>query len=296
MIPIYKRLLYSIGLFFTKTTPVSSEGLSVIIFSKDRPMQLDALLRSIKHCVSGEFQVTVQWQTSSLNFEKAYGEVLEKNADLIFEHVKEKNFREDLIEVIQGVEFSRLMFLVDDILFINPFSISWLNDINLKKNVPSIRLWSGINYTQPSDSISPAPTLYPFSVKPWSFFSWIKSSGYWSMPLSVDGNIFHTKEILFLLKRAQFKAPNTLEKALGPYRFMFKYRNGICLQYPVLINFALNRVNIENSDFPCGEEYTSEKLLEFWNLGRRIDIEAMKAIESNSCHIVCDPIFIDSNN
>ncbi|MEZ7498689.1 hypothetical protein QO200_08055 [Flavobacterium sp. Arc3] len=295
MIGTYKRILNSIGLFFTKSAPASGGGLGIVLFSKDRPMQLEALLESIKQCISGDCQIVIQWQTSSADFEKAYGQVLKKYSDIIFEHVKETNFKSDLINVVKNIKFSRLMFLVDDILFVNPFSIEWLNDIDLRKNVPSIRLWSGINYTQPSDSISPAPYLSPFAMEPWSSFSWMESSGYWSMPLAVDGNVFDTKEILFLLERTQFKAPNTLEKAFGPYRFKFKYRKGLCLQHPIILNFALNRVNIENNDFACGDEYTSEKLLDLWHLGYRIDIKEMQKIKANSCHIICEPLFKELN-
>lgn len=296
MIPNYKRLLHSFGLYFTKSDSITSKGLSVILFSKDRPMQLDALLTSIRHCFIGDYQLILQWYTSNSEFENAYEEVLHKHNDIIYKNIKEKQFREDLIGAIEQAKSSNLMFLVDDILFVNQFDTNWLNNINLKKVVPSIRLWSGINYTQPSDLVSMPPKINLFSIKPWYVFSWTESSGYWSMPLSVDGNVFDKKEILFMLKRTEFKAPNTLEKAFGPYRFMFKYRKGICLAKPIILNFALNRVNVENNDFACGEEYTSEKLLNLWNSGYRIDVKAMQRIKSNSCHLICDPIFMDSKN
>lgn len=284
------------GLFFTASKTGGPNGLGIVIFSKDRPMQLDALLRSIKKHVAGKYELIVQWNTSHEKFNPAYADILKTHSNFISKSIKEENFKKDLIKSIENFKYSRLMFLVDDILFVNDFQISCLNDIDLKKMVPSIRLWPGINHTQTNDSSSPAPELTPFSVRPWSIFSWIKSSGDWAMPLSVDGNIFDIKEMLFLLKRIQFKAPNTLEKSLGPYRFIFKRRNGICLQKPAILNFALNRVNIENSNFACGDEYTSDRLLSLWNTGNRMDFESMQKIKSNSCHIICDPIFINSKN
>lgn len=291
-----KKILMALALNFERSNTKNTEGLSIMIFSKDRPMQLEALLNSIKVCVEGEYQLIVQWSTSSTIYDEAYHKVLDVYKDIIFKSCREENFRNDLLRSLNQFKFSKLMFLVDDIIFTNNFKTAWLKGIDLKKVVPSIRLWSGINYTQPSDSINPAPEINSFYVKPWLSFSWVKSGGYWSMPLAVDGNIFDIKEILFLLKHSSFKAPNTLEKALGPYRFLFKYRKGICLDKPLILNFALNRVNIENSDFECGDEYSSEKLLELWNNGKKIDLKAMQAIESNSCHIICTPKFMDTNN
>lgn len=295
MKPVYKRLLHFIKLKFIKSNKNNLNGLSIIIFSKDRPMQLDGLLRSIFENIEGNYQLIIQWNSTSKEYDKAYNEIFENYSKIIYKTIKEKQFKSDLIDTIEETEFSRLMFLVDDILFVNKFNISWLNTINLKKVVPSIRLWSGINYTQPSNSNSPAPEISKFSIKPWRYFSWIESNGYWSMPLSIDGNIFDKNEIIFLLNKVEFKAPNSLEKALGPYRFIYKRRKGICLDNPIILNFAFNRVNVENTDFACGEDYSSEKLLELWKENQRIDINKMKEIDSNSCHIICEPIFINSN-
>lgn len=292
---IFKKILMSLALNVISSNTKEEKGLSILIFSKDRPMQLEALLQSVRKSIGGEFQLVVQWSTSSAEFEHAYDQLLKANKDLIYKSVKEVDFKKDLIGILETAKFSRLMFLVDDILFTNPFDVSWLEGLDLKKVVPSVRLWSGINYTQPSDVSSPPPVLQPYLKGPWQKFSWVKSNGYWAMPLAVDGNIFDKKEILFLLKRSQFKAPNTLEKALGPYRFLFKYRQGLCLDRPVILNFALNRVNIENSDFACGEEYSSEILFELWNKGKKIDLNAMQKIRSNSCHIICAPVFVDTN-
>ena len=295
MKPVYKRLLHFIKLKFIKSNKNNLNGLSIIIFSKDRPMQLDGLLRSIFENIEGNYQLIIQWNSTSKEYDKAYNEIFENYSKIIYKTIKEKQFKSDLIDTIEETEFSRLMFLVDDILFVNKFNISWLNTINLKKVVPSIRLWSGINYTQPSNSNSPAPEISKFSIKPWRYFSWIESNGYWSMPLSIDGNIFDKNEIIFLLNKVEFKAPNSLEKALGPYRFIYKRIKGICLDNPIILNFAFNRVNVENTDFACGEDYSSEKLLELWKENQRIDINKMKEIDSNSCHIICEPIFINSN-
>ena len=294
MIPIYKRILHFLWLKFIKTNKNKLNGLSIIIFSKDRPLQLDGLLRSVLENIEGNYQLIIQWNSTSKEFDKAYYEIFENYNNIIYKNIKEKQFKADLINSIEETEFANLMFLVDDILFVNKFNISWLNTINLKKVVPSIRLWPGINYTQPSETYSPPPVIVPFSINPWRLFSWTESNGYWSMPLSVDGNIFDKSEILFLLKKTDFKAPNSLEKAFGPYRFIYKRRKGICLENPVILNFALNRVNTENTDFACGEDYSPEKLLELWNQNQRIDINKMKEIDSNSCHIICTPIFINS--
>lgn len=108
------------------------------------------------------------------------------------------------------------------------------------------------------------------------------------MPLSVDGNVFDRKEILAILKRVSFKAPNSLEKALGPYRFLYRFRRGLCREQPTLVNLALNGVQTEGFNFPHGE-CSAQELLQAWQSGMMLDLEAVEKMVSNSCHSTMVP-------
>lgn len=265
------------------------DSLAIVIFTKDRPLQLDALLRSLKAHWNPLPDTTVIWKATDSRMRSAYCEVFSAN-DPKLKPREEKSFRSDLLEVLTVSAVSRLMFLVDDILFVRPFDPSWLKEVNLRKVVPSLRLDPKVTYSQPHQCDSPPPPLRHSKHAPWLTFSWVKSNEGWSMPHALDGNIFHRKEVLALLKRVDFRSPNSLEYALGAYRFWFKFRMGYCLPDRCILNFALNRVQTENQTFPCGE-YSATTLLEKWNDGWRLNIDEMAQIQSNSTHTECQPVF-----
>ncbi|MDV6032223.1 MAG: hypothetical protein F9B45_19480 [Phycisphaera sp. RhM] len=265
-------------------------GLALIVFSKDRPLQLDALLRSIRDHLRGEFQLTVLWKASDKQFQLAYDEVFESLGEMGIRTVEENEFLGDTIDALEHALAPSAMFLVDDILFVREFRTEWLKRFRFINAVPSTRLDDQVTYSQPHECESPVPRLKSSRRSPWKVFSWRESVAGWAMPLALDGNVFSRREVIGLLKGIDCKNPNSLEAAFGPYRFWFKFRKGYCLTRRCIQNFALNRVQTENETFPCGE-YSADALLEKWNQGFRLDIEKMAKIKSDSTHIVCDPVF-----
>lgn len=263
---------------------------SACIFSKDRPLQLEALLRSMQHHCRGELERYLIWRASNEAFRSAYEEVFSGFSHDNIHFIEESDFQKDTIAVLERSPCSSYMFLVDDLMFVREFRTEWLRGLKLFRVVPSVRLDERVTYSQPHGCDSPPPRLRSTKHPPWRSFSWTESTEGWAMPLALDGNVFDRRELLTLLKGIQFRNPNSLEGAMGPYRFWFKYRKGYCLPQRCIQNFALNRVQTENSTFPCGE-FSADALLEKWEQGFRLDIEAMAQMKSNSTHIVCEPLF-----
>ena len=280
---LMRRIVYS------GTVP-SNNRLWFIVFSKDRPLQLDALLRSVQQFVSGRFRLSILWQASDDEMAKAYQEVLHRSISIIDESRRETHFRSDLNSLLASKTESSVSFLVDDLLFIQPFDCNSLANINLWKCIPSLRLGRGITYCQPTQLASPPPVLNAKALSPWLSFRWTDSVGDWSMPTSLDGHVFLTAEMRLLSRALQYKAPNSLEKVIGGYRFWFKFRSGLCFERPVIRNFAFNRVQTENEDFPCGET-DSQMLLSKWNDGWQFDLSLLFEASANSCHVVVEPAF-----
>ena len=280
------RLLFSILL--GRRPNCNSVG--IIVFSKDRPLQLHSLLESILRHVSGNFSVTVLYQTSNSEFDEGYSTLRTMSWPLNINFVKESNFRDDLISQLSQLRTEAVMFLVDDIVFIRSFHVDWLQNIDLRKVVPSIRLDDRVSYSQPSSTECVVPKIRRTSVNPWLSFRWTEGSLYWAMPLSVDGNIFARRDILSLTRYTSYSAPNSLEKAFGPYRLLFKYRSGYCLPHRAILNLAFNRVQAENEDFPCGD-VSSDELLDRWRARETLDTDAMKNAEGNACHVIANPCF-----
>lgn len=269
----------------------SSDDVAFVVFSRNRPLQLEALLRSAAKYVSGHAQWRVLWRADTPAYRSAYKEVL-AHAGLGGEipAVEEIDFRRDLIAVLGALQTRGLIFLVDDLIFRRAFDLHNLSGIHPSRALASMRLGAEIEYCQPKNENSLPPVLKPWRGSVWLQFSWREARGDWSMPVSLDGHLFGREELLWLLRRISFRAPNSLEAALGAYRFLFKFRRGLCLQEPVILNLAFNRAQTEIQDFPCGTAGL-EDMLERWESGFRLNLDALSKIEAKACHVVTEPVF-----
>ncbi len=267
----------------------SDDEVLFVVMSKNRPAQLDALLRSLRRHVKGHWRVHVLVKADSL-FSSATQEVLTAAKIQRLDVTFESDFRDDLLNILKGGKEKIVIFCVDDLIFVRPFDLESLSGLNLKRVVPSLRLWPGVVYCQPAGISTPPPRLRTKPGSDWLSFSWTASRGDWAMPLSLDGSVFLRQEILALAQALNFQAPNSLEFALGGYRFWFKHRTGLCRERAVLLNFALNRVQSEDFDFPAGDE-TVEQMLEQWEQGWQLDIHRLSATVAKSCHVICNPLW-----
>jgi hypothetical protein len=268
-------------------------AVSMLLFSKDRPLQLDALLRSIHAQVRGDYLIMVLWKASDERYASAYQKVLKHHAKMLHCAVRESSFREDLIGMLKGLQVPRIMFLVDDILFVRPFDLQWLRAVDLWKSVPSLRLHPGVSYCQPISKPVLPPALETIDGSPWLKFSWQESHGDWNMPVALDGHVFNRTEILAITQACAFSAPNSMEQAFAAYRFWFRNRQGLCLNTPSILNFAFNRVQSENTNFPCGD-VTAESFLSRFEDGWTLDIATLSSTSTNACHVLVEPRFIKS--
>ena len=267
-----------------------ASDIAIIVFSKDRPMQIEALLRSASKYFKNDCSWSILWHASNSDFAQGYESVFTSMSSRNFNAIRETNFRADLLDILESSEKHGVIFLVDDLIFVNYFDASYFTGVNPFFQVPSLRLWPGATYCQTKSLQTPTPEFKSINHSQWLQFSWRHSKEDWAMPLSLDGNLFSRIEILRLLNRSQFRAPNSLEGALGNFRFLFKFRKGLCLSKAVIRNFAFNRVQTENEDFPCGS-WDSVSLLQKWSAGWRLDINALGELDAQSCHLNVDPLF-----
>ncbi len=284
--PVVAALLWRhlAGLF----QPASTGTPFGLVFSKDRALQLDALLRSWKRHGRHAPALTVLWHATDERHARAYREVFARNAGVLRKTISEKAFRTELIAALQTAEESRVFFLVDDLMLVRPFDFQDLEGVNPLRTVASLRLGPEITHCQTHSFDSPPPVLKPVLGGKWLSFDWNEATGDWAMPLSVDGNIFDRKEMLAILGRTAFKAPNSLEHALGPYRFAFRFRKGLCPPESALCNLPINQVQNEGYQFPHAG-LSAEVLLQAWEDGFEISLEDVERMERHGCHVAVVP-------
>src|SRR4051812_24636406 len=98
----------------TSRQSAGESEIACIVFSKDRPLQLDATLRSLKlSCSDLNRKATfVLYTTSNAFFAAQYRVLRGEHRDVTF--VRESNFKLDLAKLVDGS--THILFLVDDTL------------------------------------------------------------------------------------------------------------------------------------------------------------------------------------
>lgn len=258
--------------------------LQFIIFSKDRALQLHSLLSSMLQNIRGNFTLKVLYYASSEAHLTAYQEVEQLFAQQPNCHwIQEQSFRSNLIETLENSNCQSTCFLVDDIVFTRPINLESLDWPTYSKGILSLRLGREITFCYTKQHAMDAPSFAPANASDQTLqFTWGASRYDWDYPLSVDGHIFPTHEMQVAVKELSYNAPNTFERALQRLSPLYSQRPGYCFSKPRLLNIPLNRVQDEVENI--SGDISPEELLEKWNEGLALDIQALQNIATNSVH------------
>lgn len=273
--------------------------LLTLVFSKDRPLQMDLLLRTLHANVAHAPEIHVLYRASSDAYREAYDRVFSENNTLNIVPHTENAFREDLLRICRSSDCNSVMFLVDDIAFIRPVNLDEIAALSQRGHIVSIRLGQNITRAQTEGgAIRRMPPMKPVEGMTSRFLSWKWNDadpGHWSLPTALDGNVLPLPDLIPVLEATAFKAPNSLEAAIGQYRFLFKYSTGVCYDLPRIVNFPLNSVKTEDFDFPH-MGMSVDDMLVVYNKGGRLDISDFPHAEHNSPHMEWIPSLAYSAN
>jgi len=249
------------------------DGLTGIIFSKDRALQLDALLESYFEKVTNPVNLIVLYKATNVYHLKAYQDVMEcyRNHKPAIQYIEEvDSFRDCLLEVLNNVRTKSIFFLVDDIIFINKVDLSICSKVNPRTSILSLRLSPYLRHSYAADRKQSPPNFLNSRISAELIeFKWFEQGCEWSDPWSVDGNIYSTAEINILSRISQFNAPNSYEDTLKSFGDIAVDRIGYCFTQSKILNLAINRVQneIENKSGDIAPDF----LLSQWSKGFRMD-------------------------
>jgi hypothetical protein len=268
-------------------------GLTCIIFSKDRALQLYALLDSYFKQVKNPAQIYVIYHASSVNHELAYREVESIFSDKVFCVTfcpEIGDFRETFITILAKVHTSSIFFLVDDIVFISPVDFSIVSKIKPTFAILSLRHSPHITHSYTMRASQDPPKFGSTNISPDLLtFNWFESGNEWSDPWSLDGQIFSTAEIRVLTLISEFKGPNSYESALKTFNDLIGPRLGLCFNQSKILNLPVNRVQVENLNLSA--DISPEFLLKHWNDGLMIDLTVFDGYIPSSPHEVHNLFF-----
>jgi hypothetical protein len=259
-------------------------GLEGVVFSKDRALQLHALLSSYYEQVSDPAPLTVLYAASNPEHRAAYGQVFEsfksKKLEAVFEDGRFP-FKQQLIHILDGTMSPRVFFLVDDMLFIRPVSFSDLMGFDPRNSVLSLRLGSNLRTAYTTQEPQPLPELKKISGDIVGF-DWSRGSLDWAYPLSLDGHIFWAPEMKLLARELDYRSPNLLEIELKRYIPYFNWRPGLCYNKSRTLNLPANRVQQDSRNLHGSVH--QDQLLAEWQKGKQMDYRSLYGFENTSCH------------
>jgi len=272
--------------------------LNGIVFSKDRPMQLDLLLETmISRFDIEDYKVNILYKSSNDEFQRGYDLLINKYPQFNFK--KEESFKRDLISLFEDSEYTT--FFVDDIIFYNDLKLTRdeLHNIFMitEANCFSLRLGLNTNHCYTQQRLN---KLNNYKTHNFYFdidliepvISWKVKDGTndYGYPMSTDAHIFKTKEIKNLCELIEYTNPNTFEALLSnfsnPEMIIASY------EYSKIVNSPINKVqNVFENLAGMNYGYSAEDLNEMFLDGLSFNVSKMNFTEIKGCHQEIQPFF-----
>jgi hypothetical protein len=245
-----------------------------IVFSKDRAMQLNALLNSYFHFTKSAVPLRVLYTTSSADHSESYNCLRQEFSSFPVEFVREISFKEDLKRVLHESQSSRVFFMTDDAIFSGSYNLSDVLQFNPLDEIFSLRLGKDMGYSFALNREQSIPELIKIARNDSASYSWIwndmRDSPDWCYPLSVDGTFFCKGELEIMLRHIDFKNPNSLEANLQLFNPVFLLRKGVCYENAKYVNIPCNIVQQDFKNIYTGTFDVAE-LVKLYLAGKRID-------------------------
>jgi hypothetical protein len=271
----------------TWTGSKTSSPVACIVFSKDRALQLHALLSSYFEKVSSPPPVHILYQTSTAAHQKAYEDVMALLAGAQAVFVKQRSdrsFREDVLELLRSRQSEKVFFLMDDIVFTEDVDMDDFVKFSADEFIPTLRMGTNLSECFMLQKEQPQPQFLPcLSAEPDKIvWRWDQGIYDWGYPLSLDGHLFSTREITVMTHFIDFRAPNSYESNLQRFNGLFLPRSGVGYRKSKIVNIACNRVQTENDNI-CGDVHQDD-LLEQWHKGFQMDYQRLYGFLNKSAH------------
>ena len=276
--------------------------ITAIVYSKDRPLQLDLCLNSIAKNFDQASSVIVIYKATDI-YEESYRTLRSEHPDINFILQGDSIFK-DTLDVISSTENDFVCFFTDD-------DIVYQKMPQIKREIISnplmdcFSLRMGLNITKRSNDgvfYADLPVAHTIQRIDEHNICWMKTlreyGSYWSYSLSVDGHVFRKKEAELMFDEMWYlnqrytdweQTPNRVESVMQRF-----WADGAPLiasfMEGVVVNSPNNRVQETHSLNRSGETYgyDADTLLEKYVLGRRINIDKLNFEQIECPHTEID--------
>ncbi len=266
----------------------ATRELVAVIFSKDRPLQLEATLASFARHAKGTQNLCCKIiYYASNSFLRALYARLQSDYPTA-EFIPEADFKADLLSAVAG--FEHVLFLVDDALFVRDWDFSVV--LKLLRSAPqtlgcSLRLGKNTTYCYSLDKLQALPQ-FEQCTGDFCSFSWSGAEHDFGYALEVSSSIYRCADLLPLLEELPYRNPNSLEAALADSlpRFCHHRPRLLCYSTSVCFCAPLNKVQTVAQANRAGtsQSHSAAALAEVFAAGQRIDSRAYDGFVPNACH------------
>ncbi|MCL5126495.1 MAG: hypothetical protein M1511_18745 [Deltaproteobacteria bacterium] len=254
--------------------------MKVLVFSKDRAMQVQATLQSfLAHCADTEnIRINVLYTCSNEQHSRQYLQLAQEwQSHPQVRFIEQNRFRRDVFNILNpysSTSFqnsiyaflahvhprivrvcrclvspprtpSLIMFLVDDAIFTHEFRLSEIIEcLAMRRDALgfSLRLGENTTYSYMSDREQQLPVFEPVDSNVQKYM-WTKADQDFGYPLEVSSSIYRLVDVIPILLEIKFDNPNLLEGGMNKRRNRFASTRPFLLCYNRSVAFC-NPVNL----------------------------------------------------
>ena len=259
-----------------------------IVFSKDRPLQLDLCLKSIQRNFKDSSNTVVLYRYSP-EYMEALDVLISEYPNITFLEQSESIYQ-DLLNIAQSSENMYVCMFTDDNIVYMPVNIDPVSYVNIfaAPEVVCLSLRLGHNITTRyhhghkfDDIGNQYQEIQDFVFIPRTRYLY---GSYWSYSHSVDGHIFRKLDMIKMFGEIEYlnrlfhyrQTPNEVESQMQ--KFWTQAGNFIVsLKHSAVVNSPNNRVSDTHTENFSGENfnYEPEFLLGKYLSGKRVDLDLL---------------------
>ena len=284
-----------------------SEGINILIFSLNRPLQLRSLIQSFYYYnqdndVDSFATIFVIYKHSYNKAIGPYQDVVQQfsHRNIIFINEGTSSFK----ALINSLPLSQKKYtttLVDDIIFREAFSLKYaISYLDSPFSFFYLRLGLEIKTSFMQNSTQNyQPLLKVFKdshqVLTWSATNILHRRSDWFYLLTLDGMICSTTNWRLVFKLLNYTNPSMLEAKLQFFSIISIFFRCLCFKHSIIVNLPFNLVQTEylkNKNLGWSADF----FLDLFNNGFFLDFTKVSILKFSSTHHSCNPTKIYSSH
>jgi len=260
--------------------------IDMIIWSCDRPMQCDLLLRSMYKFAPIFNAVYVLWKATKEEYVRGYERLVERHFLSVDFWPERPGFKQAIVDILSDSEADYVLGNSDDNVFVDFVDPGVLDMVSCACAF-SLRLHPGVNRCQPAGIAIQEPelVLLPSGSYIWDW-STCDPRGCWGYPHPCDSNIYRHNYLSDLVADGEFNNPAGMEIHMNNRRSdMFLCMQ--CFDVAKLVSICANTLNQNGIGNPA-RGASVEELNGRWLNGEQIRLDPFVGLNPPQCHIEMD--------